>query len=199
MRKIDLNEMMQLMSMGAIDCNPKEVPLLDGLNSCLQQATESLTSNGECCKSDSDPLPNVGQVKECWRDYEALCEVAYYDSRYYERLYVVTNEKFEFVPVGNGAIIPQPHELLHMVNTKHKITDLTKEEKDQLQLLKSRKRAMDGACCHTRKQLDNQLKDTYRGLVDSLTEKSPLVISLKKAEDKDTLYFYLDNVHLKTL
>lgn len=199
MRKIDFNEMMQLLALGAIDCNPKEVPLLERLNTCLQHTTESLASNGQCCKSDSDPLPNVSQVKACWRDYEALCDVAHYDSRYYERLYVAVNEKFELVPIGSSVTIPQPHELLHMVNVKHKITDLTKEEKDQLHLLSSRKAAMDGACCQTRKQWDGELKATYRILVDSLNEKSPLVISLKKAEDKDTLYFYLDNVHLKTL
>jgi hypothetical protein len=199
MRKIDFNEMMQLLSMGGIDCNPEEVPLLNSLNNCLQQTIESLATKGECCKGDSDPLPNVNQVKSCWGDYEAVRKITHCDSRYHERLHVAINETFELVPIGDGVIIPQPHELLHMVNVKHKITDLTKEEKDHLHLLSSRKAAMDGACCQMRKQWDGELKAAYRTLVDSLNEKSPLVINLKKAEDIDSLYFYLDNVHLKTL
>lgn len=185
--------------MGAVDCNPKEVPLLSNLSNCLENTAESLGAKGECCQSESDPLPNVNQTKACWGDYEALCKVVNHDSRYDERIHIAVNERFELVPIGSSLIIPQPHELLFMVNVKHKIAELTEEEKKHLHLLNSRKVARDGACCQTRQQWDGELKATYRLLVDSLNQESPLVTSLKRAENIDTLYFYLDNVHLKTL
>jgi len=198
MRKIDFNAVHELIALGAIDCTPEDVIKLHILESCLKKNTKKLKENNQCC-TDGESLPKPDQLKECWAAYESVVKETFIDSRYYDRFLTALNEEFEFVNLGKSLVIASAHELLHLVNKEHKISDLSSEEKNQLHTLNSRKEAFDGACCATRADWGRQLLELYGKLLDGLNEESLLVVNLKKAAGVETLYFYHDNQHLKTL